>query len=158
MMECSHLRELVIRPTLQYLNLWSESAENLLLGTVAQESHFGHFLRQLNNGPALGIYQMEPATHTDICNNYLAYRRDMYFKTRQLRTSGLYPGADAREMIGNLYYATAMARIHYLRVSQKLPDAGDIRGLAQYWKDHYNTNLGKGTTDEFIVNYRRFVK
>ena len=38
-----HLREYVIRPTLYKLDLWSKSAENLLIGTIAQESQGGYF-------------------------------------------------------------------------------------------------------------------
>jgi hypothetical protein len=49
------LRQYVIRPTLQRLGLWSLAAENLLLGTAAQESKLGYYLHQLE-GPALGLY------------------------------------------------------------------------------------------------------
>ena len=68
-----HLRLYIIRPTLQKINLWSEAAENLLLGTAAQESLLGTYLKQNGNGPALGIYQMEPNTHKDIWIHYLNY-------------------------------------------------------------------------------------
>lgn len=63
---CEQLRLYVIRPTLEKIELWSEAAENLLLGTTAQESHMGTYIKQVGKGPALGIYQMEPATHKDI--------------------------------------------------------------------------------------------
>ena len=60
-------------------------------------------------------------------------------------------------MIGNLYYAAAMARVHYLRRPEALPPAGDVEALGQYWKNFYNTFLGKGTVEEFVENYHRHV-
>lgn len=151
------LRTLIIRPTLEYLGLWSQSAENLLLGTAAQESHMGTYIAQIK-GPALGIYQMEPATHNDIYNNYLGHRHDIGAKIADLMDQSWIDLEPWDKMAGNLYYATAMARVHYLRVSEKLPEATDIEGLARYWKKYYNTELGKGTEGEFTDNYRKYVK
>jgi len=150
MMNASQLNEWVITPVLRKLGLYSPSAVNLLLGTAAQESHLGTYLKQIN-GPALGIYQMEPATHDDIWKNYLNFRHTLSSLVLQ------YNQQNADALLYNLAYATALARIHYLRAPESLPQANDIEGLAAYWKAHYNTRLGKGTTDEFIDNYKRFV-
>lgn len=154
--DCNQLRTLVVRPTLEYLGLWSQSAEELLLGTAAQESHLGTYIKQLDAGPAVGIYQMEPATSSDIWFNYLKYKQDLQVKIRELISNGLKTSL-SDHMIGNLYYATAMARVHYLRVPEKLPSAEDLPGLAKYWKKYYNTSLGRGTEKEFIDNYKRYV-
>lgn len=156
MIDREHLREQVIRPTLRWLGLWSEAAEALLIGTAAQESAGGRYLRQLGGGPALGIYQMEPATHADIWRNYLAHRGALARKVRELRCA-VSPFVDpVQELAGNLYYATAMTRIHYLRVPEPLPDAGDLEALADYWKQHYNTALGAGQPDEFLAAWGRY--
>ena len=61
-----------IEEVLDYLNLNSLSAVNLLLGTAAQESRLGEYIEQVN-GPALGIFQMEPKTEIDIFRNFLTY-------------------------------------------------------------------------------------
>jgi hypothetical protein len=45
--------------------LASLNAIQLLMGTAAQESHLGTYLKQIN-GPALGVFQMEPNTEIDI--------------------------------------------------------------------------------------------
>ena len=55
------LRVEVIRPALRALDLWSPAAEDLVLGTAAQESGLA-YLRQIGGGPALGLWQIEPAT------------------------------------------------------------------------------------------------
>jgi len=50
-----------------------------------------------------------------------------------------------------------MCRMHYYRKSEPLPESDDVRALGEYWKKHYNTVKGKGTVDEFVENYKRFV-
>lgn len=149
----SHFRECIVIPTLEYLDLYSPDAVELLMGTAAQESQLGVFLKQIK-GPALGVYQMEPATYKDIMDNFLRYKPDLQVKVLEL--SGAFP-LWPDEIKGNLYVATALARVHYLRVSTPLPDAKDIVGMARYWKNYYNTSKGRGTTFEFVRNYKRYV-
>lgn len=153
MLHVEQLREEIIRPALQLLDRWSEAAENLLLGTCAQESRLGTYVKQIK-GPALGIYQMEPATHHDLWQHYLKYREELAEPIRQ-GLGGLKPTEDM--LIYNLRYATQMARVHYQRVPEKLPNARDVPGLALYWKEYYNTGLGKGTPAEFEHNYQTLV-
>lgn len=141
------LREYVIRPVLHRLGLYSEAAEELLMLTAATESLCGEYLHQVG-GPALGIFQMEPRTHDDLWSNYLGYRASLADEIRQY-------GSTASQLPGNLYYACAMARIHYLRVPERLPSAMDVDGLARYWKDHYNTHLGAGNPQKAAQNYQR---
>ena len=107
------LREQVIRPTLRMLaefnpKLYSEAAVELLMGTAASESALGFNLVQVN-GPALGIFQMEPTTHDDVWR-YL--ERDGNRALWSLVDSFSLT-TDAEEMVYNLQYATAMARIRY---------------------------------------------
>ena len=146
-------RDLIER-TLENMDMYSRSAVNLLLGTAAQESHFGTYLRQLGGGPALGVFQMEPDTEVDIWNNYLRYRLKLAC-TIQVCTSVGCSSIIALE--GNLPYQIVMARIHYKRINEPLPDADDIDGLAQYWNQHYNRNPLAGTEEEFIRNYKKYV-
>ena len=156
----SHLRLHVVRPVLEYLDPvipYSLTAENLLLGTCAVESDMGAFLVQ-NGGPALGIYQMEPLTHNDIYNNFFIYnpvieKKVMDLITKVFSVNGMTP----KDMTGNLLYATAMARVHYYRVSEPLPE-NTPEALGAYWKQHYNTPLGKGTVDKFVGKYYDYVK
>jgi len=136
------------------MGLWSEAAENLLVGTAVQESGLTS-LRQYGSGPALGLYQMEPATHDDIYTNYLRFHPKLLSKVRRLMGS---EPPELDQLATNLAYATAMARIHYLRVSEPLPDATDLRGLALYWKHYYNTALGAGEVEQFVSNYERIEK
>ena len=137
----------VVEPTLREFGLWSPAAELLLLGTVAAESSGGEYLAQLN-GPALGAYQIEPNTHSDVWANYLAYRPD---RLDQIRCSlGYHMRPPHERLITDLAYSTLIARLIYLRVPEPLPAVYNIPGLAAYWKSHYNTHLGKGTPDHWM--------
>lgn len=155
MIKHEHLREYVIRPVLHHLGLYSEAAEELLVLTAAVESQGGQYLHQLGKGPAVGIYQMEPATHDSLWANYLRYRHDLADKVHELELPSFY-GDDAREMAGNLYYATAMARVFYLSKPGAIPKAADVRGLAAYWKIYFNTHLGAGTVEKAVQAYLRY--
>lgn len=152
------LREYVVIPTLSNLGMYSEAAEQLVMGTIAQESD-GTFLKQIGGGPALGIIQMEPATHKDIWLNFLKYTDCLAGDLRELVSAEADEAFESRgypdelELMTNLKYAVAMCRVHYWRKPQSLPDANDINGLAEYWKEHYNTFKGAGTVRQFINNF-----
>lgn len=141
-LDAKQLRRYVIRPALKHIQLHSMAAENLVLGTALVESR-GVYLRQLNDGPALGIFQMEPATAQDIHANFLRFNRDLAALVQELTTRTTVD--DDSELVGNLYYAAAMCRVHYRRVREALPDSGDAVAMARYWKQHYNTVLGAGS-------------
>jgi hypothetical protein len=142
----------VIRPTLIEIGLHSTAAEQLLLGTAMQESDLV-YRRQLGNGPARGFFQMEPATHNDIWDNFLKYKTELADKVANLLSD---PDTDKiDELENNDRYACAMARVHYLRVPKPLPPADDIAAMANYWKQHYNTPLGAGKPSEFIAKWKK---
>jgi hypothetical protein len=137
----------VIRPTLQALGYGSAAAEQLLLGTAIAESGLRE-RRQLGDGPARGLFQMEPKTHEDIWQNYLQYRPNLAAAVRR-HTGGLPPSADLLEQHDD--YACAMARVHYMRVSAALPPAGNLTAQAAYWKAHYNTQGGGGSDNHYLA-------
>jgi len=163
-MDSNQLREYIIVPTLEALAAFDErmntsAAVELLMGTASQESRLGHYIVQLGGGPALGIYQMEPDTHQSIWDNYLI--KPEKWELRKIMISmlvednyGDYP--DEWEMVINLRYSTAMARIRYWYVPEALPE--DIEGQAAYWKRYYNTEGGSGTIEEYLNRYEDLVK
>lgn len=152
-------RSNVVRIVLQRIALWSQVAENLLVGTALQESLLT-YTQQVGGGPALGYFQMEPVTHDDCWNNYLKYRATLSSKIRSLIQGDDGTGIpDAKIMIDNPYYAAAMARVKYLRMPNPLPtDPNDIMGLANYWKQWYNTPLGAGKLQEFYDKYVKYAQ
>lgn len=151
MIDAEQLVTEVIEPTLAEMGVGGAAATNLLLGTAAQESRL-QYLRQLGGGPALGLWQMEPATYDDHWWSYLRPRPELRYAV--VEAGGLkddIPPVEALKF--NLRYAAAMARVHYLRVPEPLPDPDDTPAMARYWKDHYNTHLGHGTVEQFINSW-----
>jgi hypothetical protein len=140
----------VIRPALIRIELWSPAAEQLLLGTAICESE-GFRFRKQRIGPALGIFQMEPYTHNDIWKTYLSYRPALAKEVTSLLSR---PNADKLdELEFNDKYAAAMARIKYARSNAPLPPLNNITAMAAYWKQYYNSVLGKGTIKQFIADW-----
>lgn len=152
MLDIIQFRDLVIIPAIKHIGCYSEAATELLLGTAIQESRI-RYLRQLKNGPARGLFQMEPATHDDIWDRYLRYKPGLGMDVAQLAHRRHYDS-----LVTDLLYAAAMTRVHYLRVPDPLPPAGDYEGQAAYWKDYYNTYLGAGTEEEYLENWYTHAK
>ncbi|AUR95514.1 hypothetical protein NVP1208B_26 [Vibrio phage 1.208.B._10N.222.52.A7] len=154
MINPDHLRKYVIEPSLLRLGTRykSDDAVELLLMIAAHESVLGHYLHQ-EGGPAVGIYQMEPNTFHDILVNFVKYNRQL---ESQLGKQ-FYALPNPAYMAFDLSFATAMARVHLYRVPSKLPDRRDIRGMAEYAKEHWNTELGAATVEDYENAYRELV-
>lgn len=123
---------------------YSDAALELLLGVCAVESSFGKYRRQLGNGPARGIFQMEPATFYWLLNIY------------GKRFPWLIWHCDA--LIDDDVLASALCRLRFRIVKSPLPDADDLWAQAEYWKKWYNTYKGKGTVQGYIQAYRKYVQ
>lgn len=154
-MNVKHYQQYIVRYTLYHLGLHSKEAELLVLGTAVHESLGLKYIKQFDNGPAMGFVQMEAATHDDIWKNYLHWRPEL----AKLVCSAANLPQDivpiATNLIGNMNYGATMCRIHYLRQPGAIPR--DLEGQARYWKKHYNTSLGKGTVNEYMDNWDRYV-
>lgn len=146
----------LVRDTLNHIDEFipfSEDAVELLMLTCAQESLLGKYIEQVN-GPAIGIFQIEPATHQDLVlyiaremkkldyfiDNYVASPSDEVFDSLKI----------------NLVYQIILARVFYYRFSEPLPSKDDVRAMAEYYKKYYNTHLGKATVEEAVDRYYRY--
>jgi len=153
-----HFRDLICRVLLHLDSvkpgMYDKVAVELLMGTAAQESAFGSLLH-LSNGTARGVFQIEPRTERDIWRNYLKYETHLRDCIERLT------GVDSPNELmleGNLIYQIVLARLVYARAPVPLPDRSKVTLLAKYWKQWYNTSLGKGTVRSFIENWRRYVE
>jgi hypothetical protein len=146
----------LITDTLLDIGLHSEDAVQLLLLTVAVESDFGSARRQRGGGPGLGVYQIEPTTHNWLVGSYLT---SLHKKLPNLKESvSKYTTAwQAQEVTDNDRYATCVARLKYLSIPHPLPRAGDVKGMAYYWKHWYNASPRGTPVEEAIRKYARYV-
>lgn len=149
-MDIGQIREYVVIPALQQINLYSLGAEQLVMATGMAESNMT-FIHQKGHGPARGLFQLEPVSHDDIWERFLSKKPMLLndLKALIMRDMDLHD-----QLHGNLFYAAAMCRIFYLRFRKPLPEAGNWQGMAEYWKEYYNTHLGAGTVDGFLRKVR----
>lgn len=149
-MDLRQFRDYVVVPSLARIKGYSREAEQLVIGTALAESGL-IFLQQVGRGPARGFFQMEPATHDDIWERYLSRRMPLLTDLKSL----LIRDMDLHDQLrGNLFYAAAMCRIHYMRFNEPLPKANDWPAIAAYWKRYYNTAAGAGTVEGFLQKAR----
>jgi len=137
------------------------------------------YLRQLGKGPALGPYQVEPATHKSIWRDMLTARLDLAQRVGNLAGADvvrstaergryvvwwdahtglehhLVASSAARTIPELWHYATAIARCRYLWAREPLPAAEDAEAMAKYWKVAYNTHLGAGRVDKAIPAFEK---
>lgn len=76
----------MIAPVLDKIGLWSHSAEELVFRTAIVESGLTYY-KQHGKGPALGLWQIEPATHEGLYTNFLNYRPELDSKLMELKAS-----------------------------------------------------------------------
>ena len=149
-MNSQQLLDYIIKPTLEYMggNYNSKNAQMLLLSTAAIESKCGYYIKQIN-GPALGIWQMEPATHEDIWRNCDALQGDT--GDIEVLTNPAFEFDE--DLIVSPTYACAMARLKYSMDTAPLPHYKDIAAIYREYKRIYNTHLGKSTYEKFEKAY-----
>ena len=144
-----------IRSTLLELGLLTDKVNNnglrMVLGTACKESECGRYLYQLGNGPARGVYQMEPDTADDVTTNFLNFHPDLKEKVFKYKLTN-----DWEELAWNLKLSTLMCRVDYYRFKEPLPNY--LAGQAQYWKKYYNTEDGDGTITEYVNAWNTFIQ
>lgn len=145
------LREEIIRPILKDMNLWSQEAEDIMIGTAIHESDGLKRIRQYDGGPALSYFQMEPATLFDLYENFLKYRPEWMEKLNGYQAPAF---SLTENLTMNVAFAVAAARIQYFRVPESIPKTNE--GQAAYWKKYWNTNKGKGTVEKYLSDLKRF--
>lgn len=154
-LDVRQLLELVIRPTLAAIGLGGHGSEMLVLGTAATESMGFRYVKQLGRGPALGLWQMEPATYLSLWRDLLDQRPGLKHAVLGVG-SYLNPPAPAR-LISDLALGAAMCRVRYLWDPHPIPRGDDVRALAETWKRGYNTAAGKGTVEKFLRDWQQYV-
>lgn len=147
-------QEEVIEPTLDCMGriidpkMASTEAKELMLGTGCAESQL-KYIKQLGEGPALGLFQMEPATYADHVKYCERKGEDFKNKVIYCIYQEMYREMPhASHLVFNLRLQVVFARLHYWRVSEPIPKATPAQ--AAYWKQFYNSPLGQGTVAHYL--------
>lgn len=154
-LEIGHVRNYVVKPALYRLELWSPAAENLVLGTMMQESEL-RALKQYG-GPAIGLAQMESATHTSLWVHSIPGIKGLGQKLKALLAPvdhEALPLPNELALTHNLLYSCAMCRVRYYIVRERLPLQNDPMAMAVYWLRYYNAG-GQGTIAAALPDFQR---
>lgn len=118
-------------------NLWSQSAENLVLGTIAVESGFGEYIKSADGKGLANIEEPAFYDHFDfmetadngwgliyetICMNWLSGQSLSW-----------------KELEWNNALSIALCRVHYCRIKKNLPPADNVNALGSYYVFHYRS-------------------
>lgn len=125
---------------------YSRVAADLLMATAAVESGLGTYLVQ-RSGPALGVFQIEPATLQSLYDHLSVPQ----LAAAKRVASGQW--SIITQLPGNMLLAAAICRLFYWHIPDPLP-LRTLEGLFNYWKTHYNTALGAGT----LVGFTEAIK
>ena len=101
-----------------------------------------------DGNPAIGFWQIEPATMNDMMENYIQYRS--HYKKNLVSLGMNFKKDTIISVMSNMAVQAALCRLHYRRDKDPLPSWDDIEGQAKYWKRVYNTVEGRGTVEHFI--------
>ena len=153
MLDYKQFEALILTPALQALQL--DSLSLLIAGTIAHESKGGTYIKQIN-GPALGVCQIEDATFNSLWQSYLPNQAILTNKIMTLCQFSRVP--KAYQMIYDMLLSVAMcAALYKWRLdSHKESSPLTIESCADCWIKYYNCG-GKGTKDEFINDYKRWI-
>lgn len=127
-------------------NGFNNTAPQMLLETAAQETHLGLYRDPTPHGAGRGLFQCDPISFLDVQRRARQadvdlVAREFGFEIRRVEHSAL----DSSPLL-----AAVFCRLHYKLRPEVFPDT--LHGRAQYWKKHYNTELGKGAPDEYVRN------
>lgn len=127
------------------------NARALLLGTCATETHCGTFPDIHPDRLGVGIGQCDQIRLDDTKMHIRAHDRE--------RLLDLGYDIDKVELIDLAYdpvLAISIMRLAYKRIPVVIPSCDDLLGLANYWKDHYNSHHpnAAGTPEKFILDWK----
>lgn len=150
MLNPKQLRELIVRPVLQVIELWSPAAENLVCGTALNETNL-EYIAQIPNPIALSLWQIENATYQDLVVRLQSHKGLHYQVTMALNMMAIPTHYDF--LAGNLYAGAIFCRLKYYFDAHPLPDADNIAELANMWGKIYNTKDIMADKARFVARY-----
>lgn len=148
-----HLQNSVALPMLKQIpSGYSTEALNAFMMCVAHESKRGEYLRQIN-GPALGLIQMEPATHNStwkfgdsIWDNALICG----IISQEQFNNHSHPKPE--RLVYDLAYNVFMFRQRMFMFTEKIPK--DVHGISRYLKEYWNSAKGAAHDDSYFNDWK----
>jgi hypothetical protein len=130
---CRCFEYLILRPTLRLLEVESDAAVMLLLGTGLAETGLGSPDRG-----KYGTFAITSAQHRAVWDDYLAFDPERASLTRSLASPVAFLTNPDAELNVNPAYATAIAWLMYEASNTTLPAADQYHALARLWFEIYH--------------------
>jgi hypothetical protein len=137
MLKLSEMRELVVRPAIRHIGLWSKEAEELVMATAMMESRFVHL--------STGLWNITKERYWVVYVEMLEGNNYLMTKTMDYQLPNIDP---IDQLPGNHFLGAIICRLYYRMNDDPLPRS--VKGMADYWKEHYETFLGKKKSKEFM--------
>lgn len=154
-MNKKQLEELVVTPTLKEIPKgYSDEAVMAIMMIIAHESLRGRFLKQVN-GRALGVIQMEPATHDSVWkfgDTVWDNALKLGIVTAHEYNTKQHPKAE--RLLYDLRYNVFMARQRLFMKREKLPKSPGK--LSIYLKEHWNSMHGAANDYSYLNDFKRW--
>ena len=138
----------IVEYALYKVDSFSDDALALVVRTGMAESGYRALKGYGEGNPAIGFWQIEPATMNDMIKNYIHYRS--HYKKNLISLGMNFENDTIMSVMSNLAVQAALCRLHYRRDKYPLPSWDDLEGQASYWKRVYNTVEGRGTVEHFM--------
>ena len=138
----------IVEYSLYKVDSYSDDALALVVRTGIAESGYRALKGYGEGNPAIGFWQIEPATLNDMITNYIHYRS--HYKKNLISLGMNFEKDTIMSVMSNMAVQAALCRLHYRRDKHPIPSWDDLEGQASYWKRVYNTVEGRGTVEHFI--------
>jgi len=122
-----HLRDQVIRPTLEYMGAWTPASESFLLNAAVNAPDLGLFAAR-NDG--LGLFHITADQHRDLWDRYLAYNPDLASRVRGLASQRAFLSDPDSELQTNLSYCTAIAWLMHHRAGGAIEQPDTVSAIS----------------------------
>ena len=154
MFDITQFREDILTPCLEALQIREPGYKELLVFTCANESAGGTYVKQIN-GNALGIYQIEPNSFSDLWTNYILRKPDV-LNLLSLNL-GVHRFPAPIDIMSNLLLASALCVLFYKWKKAPIPELSEST-LWSIYKEYYNTSEGKAEEQTALKAYRKFIR
>ena len=138
----------IVEYALYKIDSYSDDALALVVRTGMAESGYRALKGYGEGNPAIGFWQIEPATMNDMITNYIQYRS--HYKKNLISLGMNFEKDTTMSVMSNLAVQAALCRLHYRRDRDPIPSWGDLEAQGKYWKKVYNTVEGRGTVKHFV--------
>ena len=137
----------VVREVVSQLKAIFGDDHDFMYRIACVESDFGNHPNTYRDNYHGGIWQVDKIGFADTQNVASHPRLKARFEQIQAATGISWQNAIWEDLRKPIYSGIA-ARLLLLNIPAAIPT--DLKGQAQYWKTHYNTEKGKGTVEDFI--------